>query len=55
MTIADISTTAIFFRIVSNKKFEWNLILQTMVENFPKTNAYLKKMEETFKDFLKDN
>ena len=55
MTIADISTTAILFRLVSNKKFEFNLILQTILDSFSKSKAYLKNMEDIFADFLKDN
>ena len=52
MSIADFNTYSITFKIVTNDKFEHNLICQAILAKYPKVKAWHALMDETFKDEL---
>ena len=54
MTIADCSVASMLFKLVSNDKFEHNLILKVVMDEktYPKCNKFLKTMENHFSNIL---
>ena len=50
LSIADLNTYSVFFKIVTNDKFEHNLICQAIVDKYPKVKAWHALMDETFED-----
>ena len=57
LTIADCSTASMLFKIVASDRFEHNLILKVVMDEklYPRSNKYLKLMENTFSSFLTNN
>ena len=51
MTLADISTGAVFLKLNGNSHFEHNLILDAIVRKYPRVHAYSQMIDTTFKDF----
>ena len=50
MSIADFNTYSVFFKVVTNDKFEHNLICQAIVDKYPKVKAWHELMDQTLAD-----
>jgi len=51
MTLADISTTAFFLKVVYNDKFDHSLILAAIVSKYPLVKAYLEHKKALFAEW----